>query len=108
MVTGLFITGFIVDMKTPGVTRHKIENKLGMREVQNYQIYFKNVQIPTASLLPEATSYRKGVEKILMASRYNVIFITYGVCMGVYRNAISYASNREQFGQPISSFQLVQ
>jgi glutaryl-CoA dehydrogenase len=28
--------------------------------------------------------------------------------MGVYRNAISYASSREQFGQPISGFQLVQ
>lgn len=28
--------------------------------------------------------------------------------MGVYRNAIAYASTREQFGQPISGFQLVQ
>ena len=43
-----------------------------------------------------------------MSSRYFVIFITYGVCMGVYRNAIAYASTREQFGQPISAFQLVQ
>lgn len=43
-----------------------------------------------------------------MSSRFNVIFITLGVCMGVYRTAISYTSNREQFKVPITSFQLVQ
>ena len=95
-------------MKSQGVLRHKIQYKLGMRSVQNCQIYFQNVHLPIDSLLPEATSYRRGVEKILMSSRFNVIFITYGVCIGVYRNAIAYTSNREQFKVPITSFQLVQ
>lgn len=94
MVIRSFNIGFIVDMKLPGIRKHKIQNKLGMREVQNYQIYFNNVHLSSESLLPEAKSYRKGVEKILMSSRINVIFITYGVCMGIYRNAIAYASNR--------------
>lgn len=57
---GLFL-GFVVDMKLPGITRHKINNKLGMREVQNCQIYFKNVSLTNSALLPEAVSYRKGV-----------------------------------------------
>lgn len=43
-----------------------------------------------------------------MTSRFYVIFITYGVCMGVYRNAIAYTSSREQFGQSVSGFQIVQ
>lgn len=108
MVINIIIKGFIVDMKSPGVRRHKIQNKLAMREVQNCQIYFENVALPLQSLLPEALSYRKGVEKILMTSRFYVVFMTYGVCMGVYRYAISYASNRQQFGNPISSYQLIQ
>ena len=36
----LYNVGFIVDMKSQGVRRHKIQNKLAMREVQNCQIYF--------------------------------------------------------------------
>ena len=100
--------GFIVDMKTPGIKKHKIENKLGMRCVQNYQIYFRNVQLPKDSFLPDAKSFRKGVEVMLKTSRINVVFITFGVCLGVYRTVAEYTSKREQFGVPISSFQIMQ
>lgn len=53
--------GFVVDMKLPGIRRIKIQNKLGMREVQNYQIYFENVQLSEDAFLPEAENYRKGI-----------------------------------------------
>lgn len=95
-------------MKSPGVRRRKIENKLGMRCVQNYQIHFDNVQLSKHSFLPEAKSFRKGVEVMLKASRVNVIFLTFGVCIGVYRIASEYTSKREQFNVPISSFQATQ
>ena len=52
MVFVTFYLVFIVDMKSQGVTRQKIQNKLAMREVQNYQIYFKNVQLSSTALLP--------------------------------------------------------
>ena len=65
-----------------------------MRCVQNYQIYFKNVQLSKHSLLPDAKSFRKGVEAMLKSSRVNVIFITFGVCLGVYRNTAEYVSKR--------------
>lgn len=48
-------------MKLPGIRKLKIQNKLGMREVQNYQIYFDKVQLPEESFLPEAENYRKGI-----------------------------------------------
>jgi alkylation response protein AidB-like acyl-CoA dehydrogenase len=38
-----------------------IKNKLGVREVQNCQIYFDNVHLNKEALLPEAKSYRKGI-----------------------------------------------
>jgi alkylation response protein AidB-like acyl-CoA dehydrogenase len=45
MVTNKIIIGFIVDMRLPGIRRNKIKNKLGVREVQNCQIYFDNVHL---------------------------------------------------------------
>ena len=45
---------------------------------------------------------------MLKGSRINVIFITFGVCLGVYRNTVRYVSKRQQFGVPISSFQIMQ
>lgn len=65
-----------------------------MRCVQNYQIYFENVQLSKHAFLPDAKSFRKGVEVMLKASRINVIFITFGVCLGVYRVMIDYVSKR--------------
>ena len=79
-----------------------------MRCVQNYQIYFQNVQLSKHSFLPDAKSFRKGVEVMLKGSRLNVIFITFGVCLGVYRNTAEYVSKREQFGVPLSAFQIMQ
>lgn len=79
-----------------------------MRSVHNGHINFGNVKIPHSAFLPEAKSFRKGVESMLRSSRLMVNFITYGVCMGVYRNAAIYAASRQQFSKPISSFQLVQ
>jgi glutaryl-CoA dehydrogenase len=76
--------------------------------VQNCQIYFEDVQLPEKARLPLATSYRDGIEQILTFSRFNIIFIAFGACLGVYRAARTYAVKREQFGQPIAGFQLVQ
>lgn len=60
--------------------------------VENCKIYFKNVQLSKDSFIPDAKSYRKGVESMLKLSRLQVIFISAGVCLGIYRNAIAYVT----------------
>ena len=100
--------GFIVDQKHKGIKVEKIEKKLALRMVDNCKITFNNVQLPSDSFIPDAKSYRKGVESMLKLSRLQVIFITAGVCMGIYRNTIKYVTGRKQFGTPIASFQLIQ
>ena len=52
---------FIVDTNSKGIKKMKIENKLGLRSLQNYQIYFENVKVPSESFIPDAKSFRKGV-----------------------------------------------
>ena len=76
--------------------------------VDNCKITFNNVQLPSDSFMPDAKSYRKGVESMLKLSRLQVIFITAGVCMGIYRSTIKYVTERKQFGTSIASFQLIQ
>lgn len=58
--------------------------------------------------LPKATDFAKGTNTVLKHSRLLVCWVAAGICMGVYDNAIKYVSERRQFGQPISGFQLVQ
>lgn len=102
------VVGAIVDMKSKGVTSTPIPNKYAFRIVQNCQIEFSNVQLPSTALLPGAINYREGVEKVLMHSRIIVIWNAIGGCIGVYKAALRYTLNRQQFGRPVAGFQLVQ
>lgn len=63
-----------------------------MRCVQNFQLYFENVKLSSDSFIPDAKSFRKGVESMLRQSRTQVLFIAYGICLGVYREAAKHAN----------------
>lgn len=67
-----------------------------------------NVVVDESQKLPKAVDFATGTNKILKHSRVGVCWVAAGIAMGVYDNAIKYVSNRKQFGQPISGFQLVQ
>lgn len=79
-----------------------------MRIVQNCHITLNNTIVDESQKLPGATDFNKGTNTILKHSRVGVCWVAAGVALGVYDNAIKYVSNRKQFGQPISGFQLVQ
>jgi acyl-CoA oxidase len=102
------VEGFILDMKTPGITSQVIKYKLPLRVVQNCHIHFNNVIIPEENKLPKANDFQKGTGAILKHSRVYVLWIAFGIAMGVYDNTIKYIMNRKQFGVPIASFQLIQ
>jgi alkylation response protein AidB-like acyl-CoA dehydrogenase len=82
------VVGAIVDTKTKGITTTPIPKKYALRIVQNCQIEFDSVQLPFFSLLPKATSYKEGVEKVLKHSRIIVIWNAIGGCIGVYKSAL--------------------
>ncbi len=79
-----------------------IKHKLPLRIVQNCHITLNNVVVDESQKLPKATDFSKGANVILKHSRVLVCWVAAGICMGVYDNAIKYASERRQFGQPIS------
>jgi glutaryl-CoA dehydrogenase len=101
------VLGFVVEKGTPGFTATKIENKFALRIVQNADIVLDECRISEANRLQNANSFRDTAE-ILRRTRSGVAWQAVGVQFGAYEIALQYAKEREQFGRPIGSFQMVQ
>ncbi|GLX95385.1 MULTISPECIES: acyl-CoA dehydrogenase family protein [Herbidospora] len=101
------VKGFVVDRGSPGFTATKIENKIALRTVQNADITLENVLVPEENRLAGASSF-KDTATILRQTRGGVAWQAVGCMIGAYERALAYSKEREQFGRPIASFQLVQ
>ncbi|XP_035545641.1 acyl-coenzyme A oxidase 4, peroxisomal isoform X2 [Juglans regia] len=101
------INGFIVKKDTPGLTATKIENKIGLRIVQNGDILLKNVFIADEDRLPGVDSFQD-TNKILAVSRVMVAWQPIGISMGIYDMCHRYLKERKQFGAPLAAFQINQ
>lgn len=101
------VKAFMVDTKTPGFTATKIENKIALRSVQNADITLENVVVPGDFKLAGANSFRD-TNKVLKVTRLSVAWQAVGLQMAAFDVARRYAVERQQFGRPIASFQMVQ
>ncbi|WP_221584994.1 acyl-CoA dehydrogenase family protein [Microbacterium sp. G2-8] len=101
------VKGFLVRKGTPGFTATKIERKQSLRIVQNADIILENVEIAEADRLQRINGFRDLAE-VLRITRDGVSWQSLGTMIGAYEAALRYVGEREQFGRPIASFQLVQ
>lgn len=101
------VKGFIVRNDSPGFSAAKIENKISLRIVQNGHITLKNVEVAEEDRLANAQSFAD-TARVLRNTRLEVAWEAVGMSAGAYEAALAYAKEREQFGQPIASHQLVQ
>ena len=101
------VKGFLVDTKTEGYSATKIENKISLRTVQNADITLENVLVPDFFKLANANSFRD-TNKVLKVTRLAVAWQAVGQQLAAFDVARRYAVERNQFGRPIASFQLVQ
>ncbi|MFC8409454.1 acyl-CoA dehydrogenase family protein [Arthrobacter sp. NPDC057259] len=84
-----------------------ITGKIGKRAIQQADIVIDNLRIPAENRLENCTSF-KDVTTVLSATRGGAAWEAMGHGMAAYEIAARYALDREQFGRPIGSFQLVQ
>lgn len=84
-----------------------ITGKIGKRAIQQADIVIENLRIPAENRLENCTSF-KDVTTVLSATRGGAAWEAMGHGMAAYEIAARYALDREQFGRPIGSFQLVQ
>lgn len=101
------IKAFLVETDRPGYNARKIANKIGLRVMQNAHITLDDVRIPAENHLPGTTNFSTANE-LLRNSRVWVGWQAVGAQLAAFDVAREYALEREQFGQPLAKFQLIQ
>ncbi|MDN3586370.1 acyl-CoA dehydrogenase family protein [Pedobacter aquatilis] len=101
------ISALVVERGTPGFTAGKKENKLGMRASETTEMIFDNCRVPKANLLGNVGEGFKQAMKVLDGGRISIAALGLGIAKGAFDAAVNYSKQRQQFGQPISSFQAI-
>ena len=101
------VKAFLVDRQAAGVTLEKIHGKTSLRMMQNAHISLDGVRVPESMRLHNVNSFRD-VAAMLRAMRSDVAWIATGIQAGAFEAAHRYVTQRQQFGRPLGSFQLVQ
>ncbi len=103
------VSAFIVDAKSPGITIGKVDKKMGQRGAHTADVIFENCRVPAANIIGgrEGQGFKTAM-KVLEKGRIHIAAICVGVAERMLRDALRYAMERRQFGQPIAEFQLVQ
>ena len=101
------VSGFLVEGDNPGFRADVLPRKASQRSVWQTHITMEDCRIPEDARLPGATGLGSTLS-VLTHSRYGVGWDGLGQAMDCYEVALSYAKEREQFGVPIASHQLVQ
>src|SRR6478672_5812669 len=102
------IACFIVDTDQPGFKAQTIEHKMGLHASDTASIALEDVEVSDDDVLGEVGDGFKIAMSNLDSGRYSVAAGCVGICRGCVEEAVKYATEREQFGRPIASFQLVQ
>jgi glutaryl-CoA dehydrogenase len=101
------VQGFLVEKGTPGYDATVIEGKGSLRAIWQAQIELNDVRVPAENRLPGANSFRD-TGRILAGTRSTCAWAALGHAVAAYDTALTYAKRREQFGRPLSSFQIIQ
>jgi len=99
---------FLVDTDQAGFKPQAIEHKMGLQASDTASIALEDVEVPEDALLGEIGEGFKVAMSALDSGRYSVAAGCVGICQGCVEESVRYAKEREQFGRPIASFQLVQ
>jgi butyryl-CoA dehydrogenase len=102
------ITAFVVATDTPGLSRGSHEYKLGVNASGTTELVFQEMRVPAANRLGEEGEGFKIAMSTLDGGRIGISAQAVGIARGAFEEAIAYAQDREQFGQPISEFQAIQ
>ena len=99
---------FLVDTDQPGFQPSTIEGKMGLHGSDTASIALDEVQASDDEMLGEVGDGFKIAMSALDSGRYSVAAGCVGICQGCVDESVRYSKEREQFGRPIASFQLVQ
>jgi len=102
------VSAFLVPTGTPGFEATEIKGKLGLRGQATAALSFDGVRVPADALLGEVGQGFKIAMQTLDKGRVTIAASCVGIVQGCLEETVAYTGQREQFGQPIASYQLVQ
>ncbi len=102
------VTAFIVDAHAPGVSLGKREEKMGIKASDTRAIFFDKVKVPVDDRLGDVGQGFHIALEVLNSGRLGLASASARGTRHVMRLALAYAKEREQFGKPIGSFEMLQ
>jgi len=103
------ISAFLVERGTPGLSLGKPDRKMGQRGAHTCDVIFENCRVPAANIIGgrEGTGFGTAM-KVLDKGRLHIAAVCVAAAERMLADALAYALERRQFGEPIAEFQLIQ
>ncbi|MEL7186188.1 MAG: acyl-CoA dehydrogenase family protein, partial [Pseudomonadota bacterium] len=101
------VKGFLVEKGMPGFDTQEIENKFSLRASITGALFFDNVRIPEANVLPGVSSLR-GPLSCLTQARYGISWGVIGAAQACLSEVLNYTQDRVLFGRPLHNNQSIQ
>jgi acyl-CoA dehydrogenase len=102
------VSAFLVERNLPGLSVGKPEKKMGQQGAHICDVVFDNVRVPVENRLGREGEGFKVAMQVLDRGRLHISAVCVGVAERLIKDCVEYMSERKQFGQPLSSFQLLQ
>ncbi|MEO8601654.1 MAG: acyl-CoA dehydrogenase family protein [bacterium] len=97
----------LVPLDLPGVSRGAPLDKLGQRALNQGEIFFDEVRIPSEYMIVGADAYQLVVEMVLTMANAHMAVTFVGLARAALEYALAYAGERVQGGVPIARHQAV-
>jgi len=101
------IRGFLVEKDFQGFTTSLIKHKMSLRASVTSSLFFDNVRVPEANVLPGVVGL-KGPLSCLTQARYGISWGVIGAAQACLAQVIDYTKTRTMFGKPLAATQAIQ
>ena len=103
------VSAFLVEADTPGIRLGKPENKMGQKGAQICDVIFEDCRVPADAIIGgvEGQGFKTAM-KVLDKGRLHIGACCCGLADRLIQESLAFAIGREQFGQAIADFQLIQ
>ena len=102
------VSAFLVERNLPGLSVGRPEKKMGQQGAHICDVIFDNVRVPAENRLGQEGEGFKVAMQVLDRGRLHISAVCVGVAERLIKDSVEYMSERKQFGQALSNFQLLQ
>ena len=102
------ISAFLLERGMKGFRAGRKENKLGLRASDTSELIFEECEVPAENLVGVEGAGFKDAMRVLDGGRISIAALSLGIARGALDAAMTYATERRQFGKTLSEFQAIQ